>query len=284
MHEDMEQSKSRGKEPATLQSRHSETREGSQLPLFTDLDLADMFTEGQSSDAIDGAQTENPFEVNVIDKIQVARTAIAYQPKHYQVSNMDSIKALMRNFLEVKGPQNEHSSYFGGLLSQWLDIWRSDRTHALLIYVLSDGSEQYRNRKLDSNNLETIDKIKIDVLKQQCFQQDVCLHLAKMTSAVNTDPDDALELRMTISLHEIRDLDGGLLVNRPVTVGRDSVIQNSLLKERYHRTISCRKAYPSPTEGSPTLRTDIATIFQDWVSSFFVPCHPLSNASSHEAF
>ena len=266
----MEQSNSLGREPVTLQTWGSKLHEESQLPVYPDPANMSVLSyragATENGDVIGEAQTENRFDAH-IDKIQVAQAAIGYRPQNQQLSNMESIKALLRNFLDdITGPPTESSFYFDGLLSQWLDIWRRDRTHALLIYVLGDGSEQYKDRNLEVDELETIDKIKTKVLEQQCIQQGACLHLAKMTSAVNTDADETLELKMAISLHEIRDLSGGLLVNKPVAVCRESIIQKCLLKERYDRAISPPNPYPSPTEGSPAHQTDTAKSFQDWVS------------------
>lgn len=266
----MKQSKLPGEEPATLQEWGSKPQEELQLPVFADLtNLHAMSYQAGAMDirdAIDGAQTTNAFDAN-IDITKVAQAAIGYRPKNHQASDMESIKALLRKFLDdIKEPQTERSSYFDGLLSQWLEIWRKDRTHSHLIYLLGDRSEQYEGRSLDYHDLETIDKIKTRLLEQQCLQRGVCLHLAKMTSAVNADPDDAFELKMAISLHEIRDLSGGLLGNKPVAVGRESLLQKGILKQRYHQRIARQNPYPSPTDGTPSVQTDTAKSFQDWVS------------------
>lgn len=282
----MEQSKPRGKGLATLQAWGPETHEESQLPVFADLTNVPAMSHQagtmESRDAIDGAHTEDPFDHDT-DMTKVAQAAIRYRPKHHQIFNMESIKALLRNFLDdIKEPQTEHSSYLDGLLSQWLDIWRKDRTHSLLIYVLGDRSEQYGSGMLDFKGLETIDKIKTRVLEQQCSQRGVCLYLAKMTSAVNADPHDALELKMAISLYEIRDLSGGLLGNKPVAVGRECVLQKSILKDRYHQRVAHQNSYPSPSEGTPSLQIDTAKSFQDWVSPSHVPTsYSLSMEWSH---
>lgn len=282
----MNQSQTREKEPFTLQARGFQHHQESQLPIeadFADMsDLGHRVATTKKRGAIDGVQAANQFDANS-DKIQLAQAAISHRPKRDHVLKMESIKALLKNCLDgLKEPQNKRSSYLDGLLSQWLDIWRQDRSHNLLIYILGGGSEQYKDRKLDYEDLETSDKIKKNVLEQQCPQQGACLHLAKLTSALDIDPDEALELKMAISLHEIRDLNGGLVVSKPVTVGRESIIQKSLLKERYHRTIAPRNPYPSPAEGSPTLQADTSKIFLDWVSLFQVPlCEPLSMAVAH---
>ena len=194
------------------------------------------------------------------------------RPKNHQMFKMESIKALLQISLDhLKDSQTEHSSPLDGLLSQWLDVWREDRSHALLIYILGDDSNQYEHRKLDFNNLEAVDKFKANFLVRQCSQQGACLHLAKMTSVVDSDPDQALELKMAISLNEIHDLNGGLLVNKPIAIGKESIIQKSLLMDRYHRTVASQNPYPSPSEGSPVLQTDTSRGFQDWVSPFQVP-------------
>ena len=285
----MDQSQTREKEPFTLQARAFQHHQESQLPVeadFTDMsDPRHRVAATKKRGATDGVLAANPFDAN-IDKIQLAQAAIGYRPKPDHVLKMESIKALLKNCLDdLKESQNKHSSYLDGLLSQWLDIWRQDRSHNLLIYILGGGSEQYKDRKLDFDDLETSDQIKKNVLEQQCSQQGACLHLAKLTSALDIDPDEALELKMAISLDEIRDLNGGLVVSKPVTVGRESIIQKSLLKERYHRTIAPRNPYPSPAEGSPTLGADTSKIFLDWVSLFQVPlCDPLSMAVAHNRY
>lgn len=271
----MEHSKSRGKERATLQAWSSETHGESQISVLTDLanmsSVSDQAgTADNNGDAINGTKTANFFDANT-DSVQPAEADIGWWPKHLQVSSAENIKKLLRNFLDdTKEPQSERSSYCDGLLSQWLNMWRTHRTHPLLIYILGDGSEQYKGRELDISDLETVDRVKTDVLEQQFIQQGACLHLAKMTSAVNIDPDEAKELKMAISLHEIRDFNGGLLVNKPVAVGRESVMQEDLLAERYHRAIARGDPYPSPLEEKPTSQTDTAKSFQDWVSPFRV--------------
>ena len=271
----MEQSEFRRKELATLPAKSPESQEELQLLVSTDFTnlsaLNHQAGATEKQDANDGAQAANIFDAN-IDKIQLAQAAVDYRPKQRQVSNMESIKALLRNFLvDIRGPQNDQSSYCGELLSQWLDIWRTDRNPALLIYVLGDTSEQYKDRRLDVNALESVDKIKTNLLEQQCSRKGACIFLAKMTSAVNTDPEDAHGLKTAISLHEIRELSGELAVNKPVTVGRQSIIQIGLLSQRYHGTIARRNSYGSPAEGPPVIQTDTAKSFQDWVSLFQSP-------------
>ena len=221
--------------------------------------------------ATDETQTASPFDDDT-DITKLAQAAIRYREKYHQTPDMESVKALLRNFLDdIKESQTERSSYLDGLLSQWLDIWQRDRTHSLLIYVLGDRSEHYGNRMLDFNDLETVDKIKTRILEQQCSQQGVCLYLAKMKSAVDTDPNDDLELKMAISLHEISDLSGGLLGNKPVSVGRESILQKGMLKERCHQQIARQNPYPSPIEGTPSLQIDTAKSFEDWVSPSYFP-------------
>lgn len=266
----MDQSKSRGKRAWGF-----EPQEESQLPISADLANASALNHQRATgnmDAVDGGATGNAFDGNT-DKVQVAQAAIGYRPKHHQDSNMDSVKELLRIFLDdVKEPQAERSSYFDGLLSQWLDTWRTNRTDPLLIYILGERIDQYRDGILDISDLDTIDKIKTDFIEQQCSQKGICLYLSKMTSAINRDPDHALEVKMAICLHEIRDFSGGLLVNKPVAVMPESIIQTEqYLKERYHGTVpddsvAQLNPYPSPSGGSPALRNGTAKSFQDWVS------------------
>ena len=226
----MEQSKPWGKEPATQQAWAFTPYEDSQLPLFTDY-----------TNELDGVQTANAFDAS-IDATQIAQAAIDYRPKHHQALKMESIKALLRSFLDdIKEPQKERSSSFDGLLSQWIDIWRRDRSHSLLIYVLGDRSEQYGNRMPAFNDLETIDKTKVRVLEQHCLQQGICLHLAKLTRVVNTDPYNFSNLNVVASLHEMRDLSGRLLDIRPFTVENESILQNSILKENQQQQIVHQK-------------------------------------------
>lgn len=289
----MDLSETPAKDLLTLQAWSPQTHQESQLPLYAD--FANMSAPSHEAgvtaerDAIDEAHTVNCFDAQM-NETQVAQAALDYGPKHHQVSivdsNMESTKALLQNFLaDLKESQTEHSFYLDGLLSQWLDIWRRDRSHALLIYVLGGGSEQYQDRILAPSNLETIDKIKTSILQRQCSEQGACLHLARMKSTVSIDSDEALELKMAINLREIRDLSGGLLVDKPVTVGRESIIQKALLKERYHRAVASRNPYPSPSEGSPTLGTNTSENFQDWVSSFQVSLfYSLSVAASHNIY
>lgn len=236
----------------------------------------------KTKDASDGAQTPNPFDYD-IDTTNMAQAAFGYSQENHQVSDMESIKPLLRNFLDdIKEPQSERSSYFNGLLSQWLSIWPTDRAHSLLIYILGDRSEQYGNRMLDIKNLDEIDKTKTRFLEQQSLQQPFCLYLAKMTSTVNIDPDNALDLKMAFNLHEIRNLSGEVQFNKPIAAENESVIQKSILKERYHQQVALQNPYPTPTEGRSPLQIDTAKSFQDWVSSpHFLLCYPLSMALSH---
>lgn len=275
MYEGMEQSKPQGKGLATLQAWGSEPHGESQLPLFADptnvLTISHQAGAMEDRDAVGGAQTMN-FSDASIDKTKIAQAALGYRAKNHQVSDMESIKALLRNFLDgIEEPQPEHSSYLDGLLTQWLDIWRRDRTDSLLIYILGDRSGQYGNRRFDVNELETIDETKTRVLEHQCLRRDVCVYLAKMTSAVNTDPDDTHELEMAISLHEICDLSGELLATKPVAVGRKNVLQKSVLEERYYQQTAKENPYPKPTEGKPSVHIDTAKSFQDWVSPSHLP-------------
>lgn len=270
---------------ATPQAWGSEPHDSSQLPLRAGpanvFAMRNQAGANENQDAIHGAETADSFRVGM-NNTDIARVALGYRPENNQASDMESIKALLRNFLDgVKEPQMERSLYFDGLLSQWLDVSRGDRKHALLVYVLGDGSEQYKDRKFHVDNLETMDEIKKSVLEQQCLQQGVHLHLAKMTSVVDTDPVDALGVKIAISLHEISELNGVLLVNKPVPVAKQSIIQKSFLKERYDRTNARRYPYPSP-EGTPPLEINTAKSFHDWVSPSDIPfCHPRSMHSSH---
>lgn len=279
-------SKRRENEPAKVQACGSQPHDQSQLPLRVGLTnvvaMRHQAGANEITNPVNGVQTENPFDVD-IDTTKTAQAAISYSPHNHHPSDMESVKALLRNFLdEIKEPQTERSSYLDGLLSQWLDLWRRDREYALLIYVLGDDSEQYKDRKLDFSDLETIDRNKTHVLEQQCVQQGACLHLAKMTSAVNIDPDDALGFKMAINIHGISDLNGGLLVDKPVTVGRESIMQNTMLKKRYQDSIAHRNPHPRPAEGTLSLQIDTAKSFQDWVSPSHVAiCNLLPMASSH---
>lgn len=289
----MDLSESPGKELLTLQAWDPQVHQQSQLLL--DADFANVSAPSheagatENRDAIDGANSVNYLDARMKEN-ELAQAALDYEPNHHQVSNVDcnmeSTKAMLRNFLDdLNESQTERSFYLNGLLSQWLDTWRRDRSHALLIYVLGDGRERYRDRKLTRSNLETIDEIKISILERQCSEQGVCIHLARMKTSISIDSDEALELKMAISLREIRDLNGGLLVDKPVTVGGESIIQTALLKERYHRAVASRNPYPSPSEGSPTLATNTSENFQDWVSPFQVPLFDsLSMAASHNNY
>ena len=270
----MEASVPPGEGAATLQPWASEYHQESRLPFFTDLanvlDLSHKAGATENRDDMDASQTANISDAN-INITRVAQAAIDYSPQSGQVSDMQSVKALLRNFLdEILQMEMEHSAYFDGLLSQWLDIWRRDRTHSLLIYLL--GGEQSRNNcMLDFNDLEVVDKIRTRVLEQHCLQQGVCLYLARMTSAVNTVPDDTFKLKMDINLHEIRDLSGALLGNKPVAVRSESLLQTGMLEERYHQRSAPQNPYPSPTEATPSPQIHPAKSFQDWVSPSNVP-------------
>ena len=237
-------------------------------------------TENRS--VVDEAQTANPLG-NKNDMTKIAQAAIGYTPKpkpkhHHPVSDIESIKASLRRFLDdITEPQKERSSYCYSLLSQWLDLCGRDRSCTLLIYVLGDCSEQYQDRTLDFNDLKPIDRIKIRVLEQQCSQQGVCLHLARMTSTINTDPRDDLGLEMAISLHEIRDLSGTVLGNKPLAVEKESILQKSWFSERSDQLKPNQNPYPSPIEGTPSRRMHASKSFQDWVSpSHTALCHSSS--------
>ena len=283
----MEQLNSQGKESVTLQAYRSKCHHQSHLPLITGctdvLATRDHVDVDKTEDASNGAQTPDPFDVD-IDPTKIAQTAISYSLENHQASDMESIKALLRNFLDdIKELQTENSSYFSGLISQWLSIWRTDRMYSLLIYILGDGSEKYGHRMVDFKDLDDIDKSKTRFLEQQCLQQPVCLYMAKMLSTVNTDPNNALNLKMVISLQELRDLSSELQINKPVAAGEESVIQKALLKERYHQQKARKKPSPSPTEGRPPIQIDTEKSFQDWVSTPHFPLYyPLLMTSSHK--
>lgn len=282
----MEQLKPQGRNTATLQAYGSQPHDQSQLPLITGLTdvlaMRDHAGANETEDASNGAHAPNPFDVD-IDPAKIAQTAIGSSQDNHQASDMESIKASLRNFLDdIKEVQTEGSSYFNKLISQWLSIWRTDRIYSLLIYVLGDRSEQYGHGMVDFKDLDEIDKTKTRFLEQQCLQQPVCLYLAKMLSTVNTDPNNALDLKMAINLQEIRDLSGEIQVNKPVAAGGESVIQKSILKERYHQQKARKNPYPSPTEGRSPLQIDTGKSCQDWVSlPPFSLSRPLSMDSSH---
>ena len=208
--------------------------------------------------AIHGAQIADGVYPHT-DETQVAQTARGSRPKNSHVFTMDITKPLLANFLDRLGQSHiGHPSYLDKVLSQWLAVWQEDPSHALLVYILDNGSGQHEDRELNLDNLEDTDRIKADLLLQQCSPQKVCLHLAKMTSTIRRNPTKPFHLNVAIDLYEIRDHNGALLIEKPVTVGRESIIQKSLLKDRS----------PSPSEGSPTLQTDTLRTFHDWVSSF----------------
>ena len=261
---------SRRKEPAALQAWSPESHQESQLPVRVDHTYVPTMTHQagamENTSDFDGAQAANRFDDNT-EIAKFAQAAIDYRQQRHQISDMESVKALLRNFLDdINEPQTERSPYFDGLLSQWLDMWRKDRTNSLLIYVLGDRSEHYGNRMLDFDDLETIDRNKTRFLEQHCSEQGICLHLAKMTSAVNIDPRDNFEIKMAMSLYEIRDLTGGLLGNKPVALGIESFLQKSMFDERYHQRTASQNPYPSPTDGTQFPNIDTAKSFQDWVS------------------
>ena len=168
---------------------------------------------------------------------------------------MESVKALLRDFLDgvegVEEVETERSSYFQGLLQQWLDIRRRDRDRTLLIYILGGRSEQYKSRELSLDNMETVHKISL--------QQGVGVYFAKMTSTITIAPYGPLEGKMDFSLEGVCDLSGGisggLPKNRSVAVGRKSVLHRSMLEERYK-------------QGTSFYRIGEARIFQDLVSLF----------------
>ena len=229
----MQHSKSRGKERSSPQLSDSELHQDLHLPHIAYSAKPSVLTHQAGTMADEHMVDETSPDDSETDRIQIAQAAIDYRIRHHQLLDMESIKALLRNFLNaIREPQIESSTYFEGLLSQWLDSWQGERNHALLIYVLGNGTDHFGDHNMDLTCLEIIDKIKTNNLEQRCIEKGACLHLAKMTSAVNTDLDDAFELKMAISLHDIRDLKGRLLTDGPVTVGRESIIQKSHMADR----------------------------------------------------
>ena len=280
----MEQLVSQRVVPPTPQRWSPDSYEGSQLPISTAptdvLTVSSRESTTEDRDVVDGSQPEDASDAS-IDKSGIAQAALRCSPKNQQAFDMESVKALLRNFLDnVKEGETERSSYFDGLLKQWLDISRTDRTHNLLVYVLGDRSGQYDNRKLSIQGLESIDRTKLFVLDQQGLRREVCVHLAKMTSAMNTDPFNAAEVNVAIRLHEMCDLKGEPLNVKPVPVKRENILQKGLLEERYHQPSAIKDSYPSLTKGKNPVEIDTAKSFQDWASPPHVPCGPLAVKSS----
>lgn len=280
----MEQLVSQGEKASTPQGWSPNSYEGSQLPISaapTDvLTVSPRESATEDRDVVDGSQPEDASDTS-IDKSDIAQAALRYSPKNQLAFDMESVKALLRNFLDnVKEGETERSSYFDGLLEQWLDISRTDRAHNLLIYVLGDRSGQYDNRMLDIQELESIDRTRLFFLDQQGLPRDVCVHLAKMTSAINTDPFNAPELNVAIGLHEMCDLKGEQLTIKPVAVKRENILQKGLLEERYHQQSAIKDPNPSPAERSFSVEIDTAKSFQDWASPLRIPCGSLAMKSS----
>ena len=284
MNSGMEPLVSPGDVPPTPQRWSPDSYEGSQLPISaapTDvLTVSPRESATEDRDVVDGSQPEDASDAS-IDRSKIAQAALRPSPKNQQAFDMESVKALLRNFLDnVKEGETERSSYFDGLLKQWLDISRTDRAHNLLIYILGDRSGQYDDRMLDIQGLDSIDRTKLFVLDQQGLRREVCIHLAKMTSAMNTDPFNAPELNMAIRLHEMCDLKGEQLNIKPVAVKRENILQKSLFEERYHQQSAIRDPYSSLAERDTSVEIDTAKSFQDWASPPHVPCGSLAVNSS----
>ena len=280
----MEQLVSQGDVSPAPQRWSPDSYEGSQLPISaapTDvLTVSPRESATEDRDVVDGSQPDDTSDASM-DRSKITQAALRSSPKNQQAFDMESIKALLRNFLDnVKEGETERSSYLDGLLKQWLDISRTDRAHNLLIYVLGDRSGQYDNRMLDIQGLDSTDRTKLFVLDQQGLRREVCVHLAKMTSAMNTDPINASELNVAIRLHEMCDLKGEQLNTKPVAVKRENIVQKSFLEERYHQQNAMRDSYPSVAKRSTSVEIDTAKSFQDWASPPHVLCGSLAVKSS----
>ena len=198
------------------------------------------------------------------DTTRIAKAAPDHRSRHRQIFEMETIKTMLHSFLDdVSKPKPVVCSDLAKLLSRWLDVWREDRSHALLIYVLDDGSGQDNGRKMDIYNLNAIDQIKTNILIQECSKQNVCLQLGKMTSAVNISPETVLDVKATIQLLQTHDLHTGQQLNdKPITIQNDNIIQKGLLRYRYYD----QGARPTPRGGSTVSQTDTLKNFQDRVS------------------
>ena len=187
---------------------------------------------------------------------------------------MDIIKSELQHYLDhLKERQTKRSSHLEGLLSDWVDIWLRDRSQALLVYVLGSDSGQYEGRKLETRSLNILDRTKTKVLMQHCSKQGVCVHLAKMSSSVITSPDKEIDVKMTMQLRQIRCVDRALLIEGPVTIKSESMIQKNYLQERYYRTVESSKAHSTPGESITASENDTSRNFEDWVSFslLFIP-------------
>lgn len=242
-------------------------------------DLATANTDDIGGTRATGTRVTDSFDTHT-DLRQVADVALAFRPKDPQVFKMDTIRSMLRDFLDsLILPQPTHPTYLDGVLPQWLDVWKEDRSQALLIYVLGFGIDLYKGRTLDISNLYPIDLLKTRTLERQCSKHGVRIHLARMTSDVYPDPDNVSDLKTTSRLYEVHDLQRGLLVDKPFTVKNDSLLQKSLLRERYYRTVGDRGSHPPPCEGSPVPQPGIPRSYHDWVSLSRVPPSLLMLAS-----
>ena len=243
----------------------AQTPQDQQVPVDTDhSDRSVPSSQATSTANTDDATGETHATDSFDPHTDTTRAALDYRPKPHQGSKMYAIKALLQSVLDsFREPPTKPSSDLDELLSQWLGVWRENRRHSLLVYVLAPGSGQYQGRRPAVHNLDTIDQIMTGTLAQLCSKKGICLHLAKMTSAVNTSPDEVLDVKSTIQLLEIHHLRGGVLVDKPITIESESIIQRSLLRDRYHRCVAARKSNPF---ASPVSRTDTSINFQDWVS------------------
>ena len=180
---------------------------------------------------------------------------------------MYAIKALLQSVLDsFREPPTKPSSDLIELLSQWHAVWHQDRRHSLLVYILGDGSGQYQGPGPALHLLDPIDQIMTGTLAQHSSSQGFYLHLAKMTSAVNTSPDEVLGVKTTIRLLEIHHLRGEILVDKPISITSECIIQRSLLRDRYYRGVATRNSNPTPGRGAPVSQPGTSRNFQDWVS------------------
>ena len=219
-----------------------------------------------NTDAIGGTQATDSLDSHT-DITPVAQPVLHPKSKQYRVSQMDIIKSDLQHFLDhLKERQTKRSIHLDGLLSQWVDIWLRDRSQAILIYVLGSESGQYEGRKLETRSLNILDKTKTRVLMHHCSKQGVCVHLAKMSSSIITSPDKEIDVKTTMQLRQIRIVDRAPLIEGPVIIKSENMIQKDYLLDRYHRTVDSQKADTTPGEAITTSKNDTPRNFEDWVS------------------
>ena len=273
------QTKAQAKEASSPEGQTHPSHQGPQIPVDADDRVcAPSHQAGASAhtDTVRESQGTDPSDHHTDTTIAALQSC----SMHRQMVGMDAIKAHLQDILDNLGQhqqdhQEEHSDDLDELLLQWTDIWQNDRTKALLVYVLDDWHGLHNGQQLCVDSLHDNDKRRIYTLVlQQSIKLRTRLHLAKMTSVMSTNSNNLFDVRTAIELVEVHDLLGGKLSDndKSIPITTQSIIQTSLLQDRYAQVVAAHKGHKTSSQGSSISKGETWQTFQDCVSPSEVYC------------